>query len=139
MAVLGDRDRQAVLQLFADAAQPVEVRVVVPGTPTAAERQGFRAAVQEVVELVPLVSVRELGADEAGGLVERVPGIALMRPDGTDLRVRFAGLPSGYEFSSFLAAVADAAAPESRLQPKTVEALEGLAADVHIKVFSTPT
>ena len=139
MAVLSDRDRQAIAQLFAGATEPVQVAVVVPGVPGSEDRQGFRAALQEVAELVPLITVRELGAAEAGGLVERVPGLALLRPDGADLRVRFAGQPSGYEFSSFLAAVADAATPDSRLQPATVEALAALAADVHIKVFSTPT
>lgn len=139
LAVLADRDRQAITALFADAVRPVEVAVVLPGVPNPADRQGFRAAIQEVTEMIPLVTVRELGSAEAAGLVERVPGVALLRPDGTDLRVRFAGLPTGYEFSSFLSAVADAAAPETRLQPATAEALAELAADVHIKVFSTPT
>ena len=139
MAVLGERDRQAIVQLFSGATAPVEVTVVVPGSPNPVEPSGFRAAIQELAEMIPLVTIRDLGAAEAGDLVERVPGIALLRPDGTDLRVRFAGLPGGYEFSSFLSAVADAAAPETRLQPATAEALAGLTADVHIKVFSTPT
>ena len=139
VATLGERDRAAIVQLFAEAGQAVEVRIVLPGIPDPATRTGFRAAAAELAEIVPWVTVREIGAADGAGSVERIPGIALFRPDGTDLRVRFAGLPSGYEMTSFLTAVADAAAPESRLQAQTRMALDGLDGDVRILVFSTPT
>jgi len=139
MAVLGERDRQGITALFADAVAPVEVRLVLPGTPDPASRTGFRAALAELAELIPLITVQELAAADAPGLLERVPGAALFRPDGTDLRIRFAGLPSGYEFLSFVTAAADAAAAASRLQPATLEALGGLKGDVSVLVFSTPS
>lgn len=139
MAELGERDRQAIARMFAGAQRPVQVKVVLPGGPGGGAKTGFRAALAEVAELVPLLQVEECGSEASGALVERTPAVALLDAEGTDLRVRFYGLPTGYEFSSFLSAVADAAAPESALQPATLEALAELKQDVQIKVFSTPT
>jgi len=139
MAELGDRDRAAVAQLFEGAVRPVHVRVVLPGGPGTGPTTGFRTALAEVAEMVPLIQVDECGPEAAGSIVERTPAIALFDAEGNDLRVRFYGLPAGYEFSSLLGALADAAAPQSALQPATLEALQSLEQDVQIKVFSTPT
>jgi alkyl hydroperoxide reductase subunit AhpF len=139
LAVLGERERDAIRQMFAAAVQPVEVRLVVPGVPEPGPRSGARGALHELAELVPLVSVREFGSEQGRTFVERVPGAALFRPDGTDLRIRFAGPLGGFEFQSLVQAVADAAGPEPALAPATREALGTLGADVHILVFSTPT
>lgn len=139
MAELGERERAAVSQMFQDAARPVHVRVVLPGGPGPGPKTGFRAAVAELAEMVPLISVTECSPAEAGAVVERTPAVALFDGEGNDLRVRFYGLPTGYEFSSFLAALADAAAPQSALQPETLRALQSLEQDVQIKVFSTPS
>lgn len=139
MPELGERDRQVVARLFAGATRPVRVEVYVVGRPEAGPKTGFRAAIAEVAELVPLLQVAEYGADQAGAAVERTPAVWLRDGDGGDLRVRFYGLPTGYEFSSLLAAAADAATPQSALQSATLEALAGLEQDVQIKVFSTPT
>jgi glutaredoxin-like protein len=54
-------------------------------------------------------------------------------------RVRFYGIPSGYEFVSLLEALKNSAAPASDLQPETVLALAGVAKPVNIKVFVSPT
>lgn len=139
MAELGERERAAVARLFAGAARPVRVRVVLPGGPGPGPRTGLRAALAEVAEMVPLVRVEECDAAAAGPDVERTPAVVLLDEEGTDLRVRFYGLPTGYEFTSLLAAVADAAAPTTALQPETVQALEGLHQDVQITGFSTPS
>jgi len=139
MAELGERDRQAVTHLFAAAQRPVRIRVVLPGGPGTEVKTGFRAALAEVAELVPLLQVEECTPEAAPALVERTPAVALLDEEGADLRIRFYGLPTGYEFSSFLSVVADAAAPQSALQPMTLEALAALKQDVQIKVFSTPT
>ncbi|OIO05180.1 MAG: hypothetical protein AUJ51_00335 [Elusimicrobia bacterium CG1_02_56_21] len=54
-------------------------------------------------------------------------------------RVRFYGIPAGYEFVSLLEAVKNSVSAEPGLQPETVTALNGLKAPVNIKVFVTPT
>ncbi|MDT8286288.1 MAG: thioredoxin family protein [Elusimicrobiales bacterium] len=53
-------------------------------------------------------------------------------------RVRFNGVPAGYEFVSLIEAIQAASAGKADLQPETVSALGGLKGPVNIKVFVTP-
>jgi len=54
-------------------------------------------------------------------------------------RVRFYGIPAGYEFVSLLEALKNSAAPAQDLQADTLAALAEIKAPVNIKVFVTPT
>ncbi|PKM98256.1 MAG: glutaredoxin [Elusimicrobia bacterium HGW-Elusimicrobia-3] len=65
------------------------------------------------------------------------PAAVIEGPRGA--RVRFYGIPAGYEFVSLLEALKNSAAPGTDLQPETVQALAGVAKPVNIKVFVTPT
>ena len=136
---LSERDRAAIRQMFAGATRDVEVAVYRRGAMTEAGT-GFLRALADVQTLTSRLQVSMHEYADREQTVERAPGIALRDREGNDLRVRFYGWPSGYEFTSFLTTVADAAAgPDGQLQPDTLAALEGLRSDVQIKVFSTPT
>lgn len=65
------------------------------------------------------------------------PAAVIEGPKGA--RVRFFGIPAGYEFVSLLEALKNSAAAAADLQPETVAALAAVAAPVNIKVFVTPT
>ena len=65
------------------------------------------------------------------------PAAVIEGPKGA--RVRFYGIPAGYEFVSLLEALRNSAGAASDLQPATVDALAGVAKPVNIKVFVTPT
>lgn len=65
------------------------------------------------------------------------PAAVIEGPKGG--RVRFFGIPAGYEFVSLLEALKNSAAAASDLQPETVAALAAVGAPVNIKVFVTPT
>ncbi len=54
-------------------------------------------------------------------------------------RVRFYGIPAGYEFMSLLEALKNSSVAAQDLQPETIAALAGLKSPVNIKVFVTPT
>jgi hypothetical protein len=54
-------------------------------------------------------------------------------------RVRFFGLPSGYEFSTLLEDVVDVSRRQSRLGAETRRAVQGFVTPVHLQVFVTPT
>lgn len=58
---------------------------------------------------------------------------------GKGARVRFYGIPAGYEFVSLLEALKNSAVPAQELQPETLAALSALSVPVNIKVFVTPT
>ena len=70
--------------------------------------------------------------------IDRIPAL-VMTADGVQGKVRYFGMPSGYEFSVLLGSLLDASLGKSALSEETVEALQGLDKDLHIQVFVTPT
>ena len=127
--MLNAQDQDAVRQEFAKIAWPVKL-VVFSQELVAGElcRQNEQL-VREVAALAPdtiSVEVLNLAIDReraAGYGIDRVPAIVV--EGARDYGIRFLGIPSGYEFSNLIDA--------------TKTALAGLASDVEIKVFSTPT
>jgi glutaredoxin-like protein len=69
--------------------------------------------------------------------VSRIPAIAVTAEK--DYGIRFYGIPSGYEFASLVEAIRLVASAEVKLAPETRAFLDGLASDVHLQVFVTPT
>ena len=80
--------------------------------------------------------VTDTGKAAAYG-VELTPAAVVEGPKGA--RVRFYGIPAGYEFVSLLEAVKNSVSSALELQPETLAALAALAKPVNIKVFVTPT
>ena len=124
--------------MFADAAQDVDVHVF-SGTARTQAAEQFLSVLAQVQTVVPQLQVTMCPYSDRETVVERAPALALFGADGSDRRVRFYGWPTGYEFSAFLGAAADAARTDSVLHADTLTALAGLKHDVQIKVFSTPT
>ena len=62
-----------------------------------------------------------------------------MLADGEDTRIRYYGLPWGYEVATIVGAVLEAGRAESSLAPETVALLDALERDVALEVFVTPT
>lgn len=93
------------------------------------------AALSQKVKLEVYNRVTDTEKAAAYG-VTLTPAAVIEGPKGA--RVRFYGIPAGYEFVSLLEALKNSAAPGSDLQPETVQALAGVAKPVNIKVFVTP-
>lgn len=97
---------------------------------------------REVAELSDRITLRthDFVADEAKVRefgVARIPTFLISgRAKG---RVRFVGIPGGYEFSAFVEGLVDVGRGATDLAPKAVEELANLRKDVHIQVFGTPT
>ena len=65
---------------------------------------------------------------------------SVSRPQSwNDGRVRFFGMPSGYEFASLVEAIVDTSRGRTRLSDATRAALAALRAPLHFQVFVTPT
>ncbi|MFW5658514.1 MAG: thioredoxin family protein, partial [Bacteroidota bacterium] len=71
--------------------------------------------------------------------IEQVPAIVALPQDETqpDPGLRFYGLPSHYEFLTFLDVLSGLSRNEVDLHPSTLESLKKLEHNVHIKVFYT--
>lgn len=79
------------------------------------------------------------GGEAAKYGIDKVPAMVLLDQAGKDRRVRFYGLPGGMEFSVLIADLMDVSKEETRLAQPTKDMLKGLAKDVEIDVFVTPT
>ncbi len=76
--------------------------------------------------------VAELGID-------KVPAIALLDRNGQDTRIRFYGIPGGYEINSFLSSILEVATDREPLPPEWAARVARISKPVHIQVFVTLT
>ena len=119
-----------------------ESLIIIPGK----EPCEMCAQTQELLEEVTSLSeklkltVHEISSarEEALALgISRVP--AFVFEGAARGRVRFFGIPSGYEFSALIADLIDVSTGTTELSDETREYLSTLTEDVNIKVFTTPT
>ena len=69
--------------------------------------------------------------------VEWAPALAVV--GAQDAGMRYYGIPDGYEIESLVDAIEIAAGGGPALSDETLDALDGLNRDVHLRVFVTPT
>jgi len=141
MAILTDRDRDAVRKEFARLAHPVTLTVfsqeLGPESCQHTEqlvREVVKCSDKLTVNILNLVLDREQA--EAYG-VDRVPAIVV--EGARAYGIRFFGLPGGYEFTNLIDAIIVASTGEPALNAETRGILAGLTRPVHIRVFTTPT
>jgi alkyl hydroperoxide reductase subunit AhpF len=70
--------------------------------------------------------------------IDKIPAI-VMTAEGVKGKVRYFGMPSGYEFSVLLGSLVDVSQAKSELRPETIEVLGAVNQNLHIQVFTTPT
>jgi len=70
--------------------------------------------------------------------IDRIPALVIAA-DSVKGRIRYFGLPSGYEFSVLLGSLLDASQGKSELSDASVETLGLVEKNLHIQVFVTPT
>jgi len=87
------------------------------------------------------VEVRDINADVAAAKqfdIDKVPAIVLPTMDG-GRRVRYYGIPSGYEFRSLIDDISDISQRRTSLSEETMNELKKIDRPVHLQVFVTPT
>jgi len=87
------------------------------------------ALLETVTALSDRVSLDVSDTDEPG----RYPELTI------DGRLRYHGLPWGYELGTLVHAIAEAGRAEPSLAPESVAALDALPHDVALEVYVTPT
>lgn len=151
MGLISESDRQMIrnhfdenftgdveIVMFTERASPI----IIPGKEPCETCEQTEELLEEVATLSDKlkVTVREISSakEEAESYgIDRVP--AFVVKGATRGRMRFLGIPSGYEFSGFLADLVDASKGTTDLSGETREFLASLTQDVNIKVFTTPT
>lgn len=141
MALLNDQIRNDVREMLADVQNPVKLSVFTQSFECDYCKE-TRELAEEVASLSDKLSVEvrdfEKDATEAGSLgIDKIPAIAVT--GAKDYGIRMYGIPSGYEFGSFIEAIRLVSEGESGLAPGTKEMVAKLKSPVHIQVFITPT
>ena len=141
MAMLSKKDESAVRDRLASMVHPVTLVNFTQDR----ECQFCSETRQLVEELGALsdklhVRVQDFVADkaQAGELgIDKIPAIALVGEE--DSRIRFYGIPSGYEFGTLIEDILSVSLRDSGLGTRSRERLAGLETPLHIQVFITPT
>ncbi len=142
MPLLSKEDREFIEKKFEKELEN-DVRVVLFTKKRDCE---FCETAEQLIEEVSSTSTRIKSEvhdiDEESGLasrwrIDKVPATLLFGEK--EYGVRFFGLPSGYEFSTFIEDIVDVSRRSSRLSPRTKEIVKKIDKPVHIQVFVTPS
>ena len=107
---------------------PIELVASLDDSPKSVELAGL---LDEVAALSDKITVTS--ADN-----ERRPSFAIART-GTDISVRFAGIPMGHEFTSFILALLQVGGHPSTASPETLEQVRNLEGDYHFETYFSLT
>ncbi len=141
MPLLNDQIRNDVREMLAEVKNPVKLTVFTQSFECEYCKE-TRELAEEVASLSDNLSVEVLdfekeAAQAASFNIDKIPAIAIT---GTkDYGIRLYGIPSGYEFGSFLEAIRLVSEGESGLAQSTKQMVAKLKEPVHIQVFITPT
>mgnify|MGYP003574305940 FL=1 len=102
---------------------------------------------EEVAEISEKLTVAVYDLDDDADVaekfnVDKAPGIVIAAKDGetvSDYGVRYAGIPSGHEFSALIQDILLVAERDSGLAQETRDFLKELTEPVLLQVFATPT
>jgi glutaredoxin-like protein len=141
MALLKDKDRERVRGELASLANPVKLIAFTQelACEYCRELEQLAGELGELSDQLK-VEVYNFQIDKevvARYRVDKIPAIVV--EGDRDRGVRFYGIPMGYEFTTLLGAIKDAAARATGLAAETKAALRLLASPVHLQVFVTPT
>ena len=151
MAIISDKDREAIRRHFdANLTGDVEIvffterptLIVIPGRQQCETCEDTEKLLSEVASLSDKIALKvheisNSAAEAAEYDIDRVPAFVLKGANKG--RVRFFGIPSGHEFSAFIADIVGVSSGVSGLTAATIEYLSTLSEDVNLKVFTTPT
>jgi glutaredoxin-like protein len=144
--LLNEEIARQVREVFDGLKEPVEVLFF--GKKDNCEYcEDTQQLVQEVLELSDRLNLSVIDVDEDPDSarkygVDKTPSLVIAGRDGeqiVDYGIRFAGIPSGHEFSSLVHDLVLVSGRDSGLSEKTREFLKTLDKPLHLQVFVTPT
>src|ERR1700736_6985905 len=149
MSLLNYQVKQQVRERFSERfSGPVQIklylrpgsgRLILPsglGCPTCEEARELAQDLQEAApELISLAGI-DVSIQESD--VTELPTLTLAFP-GEEPRIRWQGLPAGYEFATVVDAIERVSTGDHGLSESTVEQLARVDEQVEVMVFATPT
>jgi glutaredoxin-like protein len=147
MATLLNEDiKKQVRDVFADLKNPVNI-LFFGQEENCHHCDDTRQLMEELAELSDKLQLTEYDLDKDSEValqynVDKAPGLVLAAQDGDeiiDFGIRYAGIPSGHEFSTLIHDLIQIASRDSGLNEKTRNYLKTLSEPLHLQVFVTPT
>ncbi|MBA5636877.1 alkyl hydroperoxide reductase subunit F [Duganella sp. LX20W] len=122
-----DADLKSQLKAYLEkVVQPIELVASLDDSAAARE---MRALLQDIVSLSDKITLVERHDDNV-----RKPSFSINRP-GTDIGVRFAGVPMGHEFTSLVLALLQVGGHTIRLDDAVIEQVRQLDGDFNFETF----
>ena len=149
MAILSNQVKQQLQDRFAERLSgPVQLtlytrpgsgRLILPSGMGCATCEDARQLVEELHEAKPdLIGLEVVDVSAEDADVQEVPTLTLAFP-GEEARIRWMGLPAGFEFATVVDAVERVSSGDHGLSEASLEALGRLTEPVDVMVFATPT
>ena len=144
--LLNEEIRSQVREAFTALQEPVQVLFF--GSKEQCEYcDDTLMLVEEVTSLSDKLSVQAFDVEADSAVADRynvsmTPGLVIagLGEDGPiDFGIRYAGIPSGHEFSSLIQDLILVSSRDSGLNQQTRDFLANLKEPVHLQVFVTPT
>lgn len=142
MGLLREEDAEEIRQRLQGIVNPVKLIHFTQELNLEYGREA-KELVEELAALSPQLSVEVYNflvdkekVAEYG--VDKVPA-TVVRSDKDFARIRFYGIPAGYEFATLLDAILSVSQGDSGLDAKSREKLAKITQPLHLEVFVTPT
>ncbi len=118
--------RQQLQAYLERLTRPVELVASLDESDASLE---MRDLLKDIASLSPLLSLKESEGD-----VERKPSFSVGSP-GHDIKIRFAGLPMGHEFTSLVLALLQAGGYPPKVDAGVIEQIKSLKGDFKFEIF----
>jgi len=142
MSLLGEEDKVTLKRRFSsELAGPVSLIVFIKGTDCRFCKETAQIA-QELSQIDSGIRSEVLTLDDNPDRaiqlgITRVPATVLM--GSVDYRIRFYGMPAGYEFSTYVQDIINVSRDNPGLSLQTLESIKKVETDTRIQVFVTPS
>lgn len=151
MALIEPEDQEKLRELFSESLTgdvtityftQNESPLIVPGRHECAYCKETRELLEEVTALSEKLhlTMKDFVKDEQEARqmgITRIPAYTMQGQNKG--KVRFFGLPAGYEFSTLIQSIIYVSTGETQLSQKTKESLGNVDQDLQVQVFVTPT
>jgi glutaredoxin-like protein len=144
--LLNEDIKKQVRDVFADLKNPVNI-LFFGQEENCHQCDDTRQLMEELTKLSDKLQLTEYDLDKDSEVasqynIDKAPGLVLAAQDGDktiDYGIRYAGIPSGHEFSTLIHDLILIASRDSGLNEKTRNYLKTLSEPLHLQVFVTPT
>ncbi len=141
MAFLSEENQNEIKHIFEELSGDVHLQfftqrespIILPGAAACPTCKDTRLLLEEVAALSDKLHLEVHEEHD----IPHIPAL-VMTADGVQGKVRYFGLPSGYEFSVLIGSILDVSKAQADLSDETMEVLNSLEKDLHIQVFVTP-